>query len=272
MPYHLDERLDVFDLGLPVDHEVTARLPAGTPWERMAVLYEQVARTVAAQDSPSVVISGDCTTSLGVLAGLQRAGHDIGIVWFDAHADFHTERTSTSGYLGGMPLALAVGVGTLTLPTALGLRPVAETRTVLIDARDTDPGERAGARNHDSDQDSKFEELRMATTKPRPLAIVTGASRGIGYELAWQFAEHGYDLIIAAEDAAINDAASHLADGSRWRRCRWTSRPRTASSGYISRSIGMASQLDALALNAGIGMGGHFATGTDLAQELKLVD
>ena len=49
----------------------------------------------------------------------------------------------------------------------------------------------------------------MATTKPRPLAIVTGASRGIGYELAWQFAEHGYDLIIAAEDAAINDAASH---------------------------------------------------------------
>ncbi len=32
------------------------------------------------------------------------------------------------------------------------------------------------------------------------------------------------------------------------------------------------SQLDAVALNAGIGMGGHFATGTDLAQELKLVD
>lgn len=143
VPYHLDERLDVFDLGLPVDHEVTPRLPAGPRWDRMAVLYEQVARTVAAQDSPSVVISGDCTTSLGVLAGLQRAGHDIGIVWFDAHADFHTERTSTSGYLGGMPLALAVGVGTLTLPTALGLRPVTETRTVLIDARDTDPGERA---------------------------------------------------------------------------------------------------------------------------------
>jgi len=31
-------------------------------------------------------------------------------------------------------------------------------------------------------------------------AVVTGASSGIGYELARQFAEHGYDLLIAAED------------------------------------------------------------------------
>jgi len=65
------------------------------------------------------------------------------VVWFDAHADFHTEASTTSGYLGGLPLALAVGVGTLTLPAALGLRPVAEQRAVLVDARDTDPGEHA---------------------------------------------------------------------------------------------------------------------------------
>lgn len=65
----------------------------------------------------------------------------MGVVWFDAYADFHTEETTTSGYLGGMPLALAVGIGTLTLPTALGLRPVPQSRTVLVDARDTDPGE-----------------------------------------------------------------------------------------------------------------------------------
>jgi arginase len=107
----------------------------------MAVLYEQVARAVAGQASPPLVVSGDCTTSLAVLAGLQRAGRDPGIVWSDAHADFHTEQTTTSGYLGGMPLALAAGFGTLTLPAALGLRPVSEGRIVLVDARDTDPGE-----------------------------------------------------------------------------------------------------------------------------------
>lgn len=140
VPYHLDERLTGFAAGVPVDREVTVSLPPGDPWTRMAALYERVAAAVGDTTCP-LVISGDCTTSLGVLAGLQRAGHDVGIVWFDAHADFHTEVTTTSGYLGGLPLALAVGVGTPTLPTALGLRPVPESRVLLVDARDTDPGE-----------------------------------------------------------------------------------------------------------------------------------
>ena len=139
VPYHLDERLDPFDLGVYHDREVTADLPAGDPWTRMAALYEQVAGAVGG--GGVVVASGDCTTSLGVLAGLQRAGRDPAVVWFDAHADFHTEATTTSGYLGGMPLALAAGVGTPTLPDALGLRPVPPSRIVLVDARDTDPPE-----------------------------------------------------------------------------------------------------------------------------------
>lgn len=141
VPYHLDERLPAFPAGSAPHEQVTVDLPPGTPWQRMAVLYEQVARHVAAATRPPLVVSGDCTTSLGVLAGLQRAGRDPGIVWLDAHADFHTEQTTSSGYLGGMPLALAAGVGTPTLPDALGLRPVPPARIVLVDGRDTDPPE-----------------------------------------------------------------------------------------------------------------------------------
>jgi NAD(P)-dependent dehydrogenase (short-subunit alcohol dehydrogenase family) len=37
----------------------------------------------------------------------------------------------------------------------------------------------------------------------RPLALVTGASSGIGRELASEFARGGFDLVIAAEDAGI---------------------------------------------------------------------
>jgi short-subunit dehydrogenase len=44
----------------------------------------------------------------------------------------------------------------------------------------------------------------------RPLAIVTGASSGIGYELARQCAEGGFDLLIAADEAAIHNAADDL--------------------------------------------------------------
>jgi short-subunit dehydrogenase len=39
----------------------------------------------------------------------------------------------------------------------------------------------------------------------KPLAIVTGASSGIGYELAKLCAQNGYDLLIAADQAAIHD-------------------------------------------------------------------
>jgi uncharacterized protein len=45
------------------------------------------------------------------------------------------------------------------------------------------------------------------TPDPRPLAIVTGASAGIGYELAKCCAERHFDLLIAADQPAIYDAA-----------------------------------------------------------------
>jgi uncharacterized protein len=41
----------------------------------------------------------------------------------------------------------------------------------------------------------------------RPFAIVTGASTGIGYELAKRCAENGFDLLVAADEPAINQAA-----------------------------------------------------------------
>jgi short-subunit dehydrogenase len=44
----------------------------------------------------------------------------------------------------------------------------------------------------------------------RPLAIVTGASSGIGYELAFQCAENGFDLIVAADEPAIKDVVEPL--------------------------------------------------------------
>src|SRR5205085_1606040 len=50
-------------------------------------------------------------------------------------------------------------------------------------------------------------ELRMAQDT-RPLALVTGASTGIGYELAKCCAENGFDLVVVADEPEINKAAS----------------------------------------------------------------
>lgn len=146
VPYHQDERLP--DDGFPVSAAdtatVEAELPDGTIWQRLAVLYDAVAAAVADHTGGGAVptvVSGDCLVALATIAGAQRAGADPGVVWFDAHGDVHTLDTSTSGYLGGLALRLAIGAHHELLAKRLGLRPVAEDRAVLVDARDLDPAE-----------------------------------------------------------------------------------------------------------------------------------
>jgi arginase len=144
VPFHLDEHLPDLDLPLAPGRTIALDLPPGTPWERMAVLYEEVADAVATEVRAGrvpVVVSGDCTTSLGVVAGLQRAGRDPHVVWFDGHADVQTPETTSSGYLGGFPVRQLVGGSDRTTPDRLGLRPVPEEHVVLVDVRDQDPPE-----------------------------------------------------------------------------------------------------------------------------------
>jgi arginase len=148
VPYHLDEYLPELDLPLPAGEMITAGLEGGDVWARLAVLYRAVAARVAEATSgaagpggPPVVFSGDCLTALGTVAGLQRAGVDAGIVWFDAHGDVQTPETTASGYIGGYPLRLLVGYRPGLIAAGLGLRAVAERRVVLVGARDLDPPE-----------------------------------------------------------------------------------------------------------------------------------
>jgi arginase len=144
VPYHLDEHLPDLDLPLATADVIAADLAAGDPWTRMTVLYGQLADAVAgvvASGAAPIVQSGDCTTALGTVAGLQRAGRDAGVVWFDAHGDLHTPATTASGYLGGMPLRLLVGACPELITASLGLRPVPEEQVLLVGARDLDPPE-----------------------------------------------------------------------------------------------------------------------------------
>jgi arginase len=144
LPWHMfDDLHDGLNITVSEDVTTVRAQPAadGGDWARLVPLYEPVAAAVAAATSMPVVMSGDCITPLAVLAGLQRSGVDAALVWFDAHGDFHTEATTQSGYLGGLPLAKAVGRGDMTLPSALGLVALAEERAVLVDGRDLDPPE-----------------------------------------------------------------------------------------------------------------------------------
>jgi short-subunit dehydrogenase len=108
------------------------------------------------------------------------------------------------------------------------------------------------------------------TPAQRPLAIVTGASSGIGYELGKLCARHGYDLVIAADEGPLDDAASDF------RSLGATVRPVLADlatpSGIDRLMATLAGRpVDALLANAGHGLG-HAFLDQDFADVRHVID
>jgi uncharacterized protein len=122
-----------------------------------------------------------------------------------------------------------------------------------------------------NESESKSAGIRKSD-KTRKFAVVTGASSGIGFELARVFAQNGFDLLVNSGSEKIESASPNFeslgaqvttveADLSTyegveklWQAIQDTGRP-----------------LDAIAINAGIGVGGDFARETDLNEELKMI-
>lgn len=105
----------------------------------------------------------------------------------------------------------------------------------------------------------------------KKFAVITGASSGIGYELAKQFAEHGFDLLIAARGDELLQAADRL------RKFGVTVDPAqvdlATEAGVRELYATIACRpVDALVLNAGVVNYGEFARTPELLdKELQLV-
>lgn len=106
----------------------------------------------------------------------------------------------------------------------------------------------------------------------RKLAVITGASTGIGFELAKQFAEHDYDLVIAADEEAIMQSAQTLRMiGVNVKPVKVNlARPEGVQELYKAVE-GEARPVDSLVLNAGIAVNGDFVRDNKLEDELNLI-
>lgn len=146
----------------------------GEPTDRMGTLCQAVADEVAALRAAGqlpVVMAGDCTFSIGMLAGLQRETPDLTLIWYDAHGDFNTPETTPSGFIGGMPLAMLCGRGEQTIVARAGAAIQPEGNVILTDARDLDPGEREAVANSGVIHLSNPADLLTLDLPDRPIYI-----------------------------------------------------------------------------------------------------
>jgi arginase len=150
----LDERLA--ELGFActdwgnVETAIPEASPGGSPTARfldeIKEACERVARRVAAavdQGRLPIVLGGDHSIALGTVGGLASVCGPGGVLWFDAHGDLNTPKTTPSGNVHGMPLAAALGVDPESFASDAWPLPSLDPRHVmLIGTRQLDPGER----------------------------------------------------------------------------------------------------------------------------------
>jgi len=124
-------------------HVKIAELPADswhaeiqTGFELMRMLSAAV-RDARDSNRLPIVLAGNCNTAVGTVAGL--GADSTGVVWFDAHADFNTPETTTSGFLDGTAVAILTGrCWTQLTATVPDFKPIPDERICLVGTRDID--------------------------------------------------------------------------------------------------------------------------------------
>lgn len=151
---HIDElEYEYEDLG---NVEVTRPSASANPDSRSKYLPEMISTFEAVipavmgaldKNSFPVILGGDHSIAIGTFSGLasyfRNRNEDLGLIWFDAHADINTPETSPSGNIHGMPLSVLLGEGPQELVQLEGFAPKLKPEFLAhVGGRDLDTGER----------------------------------------------------------------------------------------------------------------------------------
>ncbi len=107
---------------------------------------EAVKKSLQSGEIP-VILGGDHSIAIGTFSGIssyfREQNEEIGLIWFDAHADINTPETSPSGNIHGMPFATLLGLGNDELVNLEGFAPKINPKFCAhVGARDLDLGEK----------------------------------------------------------------------------------------------------------------------------------
>jgi arginase len=138
-------RGDVEEAGWHVTDDEVAPVDESDPEiVRVIELIRRLAKCAAdavADGAFPLVLAGNCNSCLGTTGGI--GAENLGVVWFDAHADFDDPEENESGFFDVMGLAMLTGRGWRALrETIPGHRPIPERNVILAAVRDLEPYQR----------------------------------------------------------------------------------------------------------------------------------
>jgi arginase len=111
----------------------------GTTFELLRLVADEVRLSVSKQAFP-LILAGNCNTTLGAISGLMP--RNLGLIWFDAHGDYNTPETTTSGFLDAMGLSMITGHCWQALAKTIpNYYPLPENRVLLVGTREFDETE-----------------------------------------------------------------------------------------------------------------------------------
>lgn len=105
-------------------------------------LAEVVSKVIKEERFP-LILGGDHSIAVGTISGIAKHVNNFGVIWFDAHGDLNTNKTTPSGNIHGMSLAISLGFGHQSLTDLCGFSPkIKPENVIIIGARSLDIGER----------------------------------------------------------------------------------------------------------------------------------
>ena len=132
-----DAGLDVIDAG-DIRGEVFRVDPDPTPLRNLGAVVDVAERVAdAVQEHVSrgylpIVLGGDCTISLGVVAGLQRVHDDVGVAYIDGDADLSTPERTHSGILDATGVAHFLGLADTPLAAIGSSQPMLRPEQLVL--------------------------------------------------------------------------------------------------------------------------------------------
>lgn len=130
------------------DNAAIHHLPETIAWTRAL----SAATQQALPDGMPIIMGGDHALALGSVAGVAAHAANVGrpqfVIWLDAHSDFHTLRTTTSGNLHGTPMAYANGQDSFA-PFPPFPNPIPGQNICMFGIRSVDPAEHAAMQETD---------------------------------------------------------------------------------------------------------------------------